>query len=154
MEDSKIVKRLTSVEREVVDNIVNNGMEWEEAYAMANGQMSMLNEETKASFKKKCNALIQRPHVFAYYQAIQKEVLDAQVSKSVWTKELAEKKLLGLIDRIEGELDNGEKLTMTRVQGFIQCIKELNTMNGLNEINQNINNGVMIQIVGEENIPK
>ena len=64
-----------------------------------------------------------------------------------------------LMDRAEEELYGNEEkgiepknITMSRLNAVMLPAKELNQMNGFNQINTKIE-GTLVQIVGEEDIP-
>ena len=46
---------------------------------------------------------------------------------------------------------NGEKITMSRMNAILQPIKELNLMNGYNQINNKVE-GTLVQIFGEDDL--
>jgi hypothetical protein len=87
------------------------------------------------------------------------EIRDRQVKKGEWTKERATEKLVRLIEKAEEDIyGNPEKgldakqLTMGRLNAIVLPIKELNTMNGFNQTNVNVD-GCVVQITGEDKIP-
>lgn len=149
---------LAPQEREFVHLIVHQGLQREEAFAQV--KCENLTEKTKASIKRRADNLFYRPRVYNYYQALMEEVRDKQMSKAVWTKEVATEKLMKLIERAEQDLYGdeakgipGKQITMSRLNAIVLPAKELNLMHGFNNTNVNMNGGVVVQFVGEDEIP-
>ena len=145
------IKTLKPIEREFLELVTYRGMSTEEAYSEV---MELeLTEENRLNFKKKGQNILRRPHVRERYDAIMEEIRDNQVKKAAWTKELAEEKLMKLIEKVEEELyERGQNATMSRVNGIILPVKELNAMNGFNETNINIAGNVGIKFEGEDEL--
>jgi hypothetical protein len=92
------------------------------------------------------------------------EVRSKEVGRGVWTKDVATKKLMALVERAEEDIygkdregnsiDGGKKqITMARLNAIVLPIKELNTMNGLNTTSSvNIDGGCVVRIVGESEL--
>ena len=102
-----------------------------------------------------------RPHVYNYYQALMEEIRDKDTSKAVWTKEVATGKLMRLIEAAEADLYGNpaegiapKQMTMSRINAIVLPAKELNLMNGLNNTNVNLNGGMIVNFVGEDEIPE
>lgn len=157
MEKDALLKPLKPKERQFVHYIAYEGLDKLEAYSMAYEQE--ITEESRSKLQRKAYALFYKPHVQSYYQSIMDEIREKEAHKGAWTKEIATKKLLRLIEKAEEDIyGNPEKgiqpkqLTMSRLNAIILPIKELNTMNGFNQTNLNVE-GCLVQIVGEENIP-
>lgn len=144
------LKTLLPKQRKFIDLIVYKGLDRIEAYCQAyNKDISRVNTETTRVNAAK---LFYRPHVNNYYHALMEEIRDNEVKKGVWTKEVATEKLLRLIEKTENDIyDDSKPVTMGRLQAIMQPIKELNTMNGFNQTNLNIE-GQIVQICGEDNI--
>lgn len=152
------LRSLNSKEREFIHQIVYQGLPREEAYASVS-EMEF-TEENKKKLKSQANSMFFRPHVYNYYQALMEEIRDRDSGKAVWTKEVAEQKLVRLIEAAEkdlyGDPANGtapRQITMSRINAIILPAKELNLMNGLNSTNVNLNGGVIVKFEGEDDIP-
>ena len=145
-------------QREFVHLIVYNGLTREEAYAQVTSEA--LTDDNRTKISHAAQKMFFLPHVYSYYNALMEEVRDKAAGKALWTKEIAEKKLLKLVEQAEEEIygdpDNGVKgnrITMSRLNAIILPVKELNLMNGLNQTNMNVNGGCIVQFVGEDEIP-
>lgn len=152
------LRSLSSKEREFIHQIVYQGLPREEAYATVSEVE--FTEDNRSKIKSAANSMFFRPHVYNYYQALMEEVRDKDTSKAVWTKEVATQKLLRLIEAAEDDLygdpANGvspKQMTMSRINAIVLPAKELNLMNGLNNTNVNLNGGMVVNFVGEEEIP-
>lgn len=145
-------------QREFIHLIVYNGLTREEAYAQANSLT--LDDDNRTKIKNSAEKMFYLPHVYSYYNALMEEARDKAAGKALWTKELAEKKLLKLVEQAEHEIygdpdtgASGARITMSRLNAIILPVKELNLMNGLNQTNINTQGGVVVQFVGEDEIP-
>ena len=145
-------------QREFIHLIVYNGLTREEAYAQMNGET--LDDESRTRISRAAKSMFFLPHVYSYYNALMEEARDKATGKALWTKEVAEKKLLRLVEQAEEEIYGdpdkgiqGNRITMSRLNAIILPVKELNLMNGLNQTNLNMNGGCVVQFVGEEDIP-
>ena len=148
---------LVTRQREFIHFIVFSGRTREEAYEQMNSET--LDDETRTRISRAAKSMFFLPHVYSYYNALMEEARDKATGKALWTKEVAEKKLLRLVEQAEEEIygdpDNGVKghrITMSRLNAIILPVKELNLMNGLNQTNVNMNGGCVVQFVGEEDI--
>ena len=72
----------------------------------------------------------------------------------------ATQKLMRLIEAAEkdlyGDVEEGiapKQMTMSRINAIVLPAKELNLMNGLNNTNVNLNGGMVVNFVGEDEIP-
>lgn len=131
--------------RRFVDLMISQGLSRQEAYVMVYGDDEEVNS--------KSNSLFNRPNVLQYYYARLDELKEKESSKAVWTREVATKKLVSLIEKAEKEMEQGKPLTMSRLQAIVLPAKELNLMNGFNQTNLNVE-GCVVQIVGEQEIPE
>ena len=152
------LRALSSKEREFIHQIVYQGLPREEAYATVSELE--FTEDNKKKIRSQANSMFFRPHVYNYYQALMEEIRDKDTSKAVWTKEVATGKLMRLIEAAEqdlyGDPANGiapKQMTMSRINAIVLPAKELNLMNGLNSTNVNVGGGVVVNFVGEEDIP-
>lgn len=152
------LRSLSSKEREFIYQIVYQGLTREEAYASVS-EMEF-TEDNKKKIRSQANSMFFRPHVYNYYQALMEEIRDKNTNKAVWTKEVAEQKLIKLIEAAEKDLygdpnsgDLPKQMTMSRINAIILPAKELNLMNGLNSTNVNLNGGMVVNFVGEDDIP-
>ena len=152
------LRALSSKEREFVHQIVYQGLPREEAYASVSEVE--FTEENKKRIRSSANSMLFRPHVYNYYQALMEEIRDKDTNKAIWTKEVATSKLMRLIDAAEkdlyGDPTNGiapKQMTMSRINAIVLPAKELNLMNGLNNTNVNVNGGVVVNFVGDNEIP-
>lgn len=152
------LRSLSSKEREFIHQIVYQGLPREEAYASVSE--IEFTEDNMKKLRSQANSMFFRPHVYNYYQALMEDVRDKSTSKAAWTKEVAESKLIKLIEAAEkdlyGDPANGvspKQMTMSRINAIILPAKELNLMNGLNSTNVNLNGGMIVNFVGEEDIP-
>lgn len=152
------LRSLSSKEREFIHQIVYQGLPREEAYASVSE--IEFTEDNMKKLRNQANSMFFRPHVYNYYQALMEDVRDKSISKAAWTKDVAESKLIKLIEAAErdlyGDPTNGvspKQITMSRVNAIILPAKELNLMNGLNSTNVNLNGGMVVNFVGEEDIP-
>ena len=153
------LRPLSSKEREFIHQIVYQGLPREEAYATVSE--IEFTEDNKKKIRSQANSMFFRPHVYNYYQALMEEIRDRDTRKAVWTKEVATEKLMRLIDAAERDLYGDEKkgiapkqMTMSRINAIVLPAKELNLMNGLNNTNVNLNAGVTVNFVGEDEIPE
>lgn len=153
------LRPLSSKEREFIHQIVYQGLPREEAYASVS-EMEF-TEDNQKKIRNQANSMFFRPHVYNYYQALMEEIRDKDTSKAVWTKEVATGKLMRLIEAAEKDLygDPAEgiapkQMTMSRINAIVLPAKELNLMNGLNNTNVNLNGGMVVNFVGEEEIPE
>lgn len=152
------LRSLNSKEREFINLIVYQGLPREEAYASVSE--IEYTEENKKKIRSAANSMFFRPHVYNYYQALMEEIRDKDTNKAIWTKEVATQKLMRLIEAAESDLygdpANGispGKITMSRLNAIVLPVKELNMMNGLNNTNVNLNGGMVVNFVGEDDIP-
>ena len=152
------LRALNSKEREFIHQIVYQGLPREEAYASVS-EMEF-TEDNKKKIRSAANSMFFRPHVYNYYQALMEEIRDKDTSKAVWTKEVATGKLMRLIEAAEADLygdpANGispKQMTMSRINAIVLPAKELNLMNGMNNTNVNLNGGMIVNFVGEDEIP-
>ena len=152
------LRPLSSKEREFIHQIVYQGLPREEAYASVS-EMEF-TEDNQKKIRSQANSMFFRPHVYNYYQALMEEIRDKDTSKAIWTKEVATAKLMRLIDAAEkdlyGDPSQGiapKQMTMSRINAIVLPAKELNLMNGLNNTNVNLNGGMVVNFVGEEDIP-
>ena len=152
------MRALSSKEREFIHQIVYQGLSREEAYATVS-EMEF-TEDNKKKIRSQANSMFFRPHVYNYYQALMEEVRDRDTSKAVWTKEVATSKLMRLIEAAEADLYGDpsqgiapKQMTMSRINAIVLPAKELNMMNGLNSTNVNLNGGMVVNFVGEDEIP-
>lgn len=152
------LRSLRSKEREFIHQIVYQGLPREEAYATVS-EMEY-TEENKKKIRSQANSMFFRPHVYNYYQALMEEIRDKDTGKAVWTKEVATQKLMRLIEAAEkdlyGDPEQGvapKQMTMSRINAVVLPAKELNLMHGLNSTNVNLNGGMVVNFVGEDEIP-
>lgn len=152
------LRPLNSKEREFIHQIVYQGLPREEAYATVSE--IEFTEDNKKKIRSAANSMFFRPHVYNYYQALMEEIRDRDTKKAIWTKEVATEKLMRLIEKAEediyGDEENGitpKQMTMSRINAIILPAKELNLMHGLNNTNVNLNGGVVVNFVGEDEIP-
>ena len=152
------LRPLSSKEREFIHQIVYQGLPREEAYASVS-EMEF-TEDNKTKIRSQANSMFFRPHVYNYYQALMEEIRDKDTSKAIWTKEVATEKLVKLIEAAESDLYGDpakgiapKQITMSRLNAIVLPVKELNLMNGLNNTNVNLNGGMVVNFVGEEEIP-
>ena len=153
------LRALNSKEREFVHQIVYQGLPREEAYASVSE--IEFTEENKKKIRSAANSMFFRPHVYNYYQALMEEIRDKDTSKAIWTKEVATGKLMRLIEAAEKDLYGDptegtapKQMTMSRINAIVLPAKELNLMNGLNNTNVNLNGGMIVNFVGEDEIPE
>lgn len=153
------LRSLNSKEREFIHQIVYQGLPREEAYASVS-EMEFTEDNMK-KIRSAANSMFFRPHVYNYYQALMEEIRDKDTSKAIWTKEVATGKLMRLIEAAEKDLygDPAEgiapkQMTMSRINAIVLPAKELNLMNGLNNTNVNLNGGMIVNFVGEDEIPE
>lgn len=152
------LRALNSKEREFIHQIVYQGLPREEAYASVSE--IEFTEDNRKKIRSAANSMFFRPHVYNYYQALMEEVRDKDTSKAVWTKEVATGKLMRLIEAAEKDLYGDptqgiapKQMTMSRINAIVLPAKELNLMNGLNNTNVNLNGGMVVNFVGEDEIP-
>lgn len=152
------LRSLSSKEREFVHQIVYQGLSREESFASVSS--IDYTDENMKKIKTGAHSMFFRPHVYNYYEALMEEVRDKETNKAVWTKEVATEKLMRLIERAEedlyGDPQNGipaKAITMSRLNAIVLPAKELNLMNGLNSTNVNVGGGVVVNIIGEDEIP-
>jgi hypothetical protein len=152
------LRALNSKEREFIHQIVYQGLPREEAYASVSE--IEFTEDNKKKIRSAANSMFFRPHVYNYYQALMEEIRDKDTSKAVWTKEVATQKLMRLIEAAEEDLYGDptkgispKQMTMSRINAIVLPAKELNLMNGLNNTNVNLNGGMIVNFVGEDEIP-
>lgn len=153
------LRPLSSKEREFIHQIVYQGLPREEAYASVSE--IEFTEENKGKIRTQANSMFFRPHVYNYYQALMEEIRDKDTSKAIWTKEVATSKLMRLIEAAEADLYGDpaqgiqpKQMTMSRINAIVLPAKELNLMNGLNNTNVNVGGGIMVNFVGEDEIPE
>lgn len=152
------LRPLSSKEREFVHQIVYQGLTREEAYSMVSEVE--YTEDNEKKIRRAANSMLFRPHVYNYYQALMEEVRDKANKKAAWTTEVATEKLMRLIEKAEEDIYGDEEkgiapkqMTMSRINAIILPAKELNLMHGLNNTNVNLNGGVVVNFVGEDEIP-
>lgn len=142
-------------QRKFIELIVYQGFTREEAFSQVMNET--LTEENKSSILSRANNVFNLPQVRAYYDAIMGPVREKSVNKAAWTKDIAETKLIKLIEYAENELygtggSAPQRVTMGRLNAILLPAKELNTMNGLNTTS-NVNlSGEVVQIVGEDSL--
>ena len=141
---------LKDYQREFVHNIVNQGMSREDSYCLVMDIKRCRQNEREIT--QKATRELLKPNVNAYYIGLLEEVREKEQGKALWTRELATEKLLRLAERAEQEIyQNGEKITMSRMNAILQPVKELNLMNGYNQINNKVE-GTLVQIFGEDDL--
>lgn len=141
---------LKDYQREFVHNIVNQGMDKVDSYCLVMGINKCRQNIREVTDKAKKELL--KPNVNAYYIGLLNEVREKEQGKAIWTRELATEKLIKLAEKAEQEIyENGEKITMSRMNAILQPIKELNLMNGYNQINNKVE-GTLVQIFGEDDL--
>ena len=86
-------------QREFIHLIVYNGLTREEAYAQVNGET--LDDESRTRISRAARSMFFLPHVYSYYNALMEEARDKATGKALWTKEVAEKKLMRLVEQAE-----------------------------------------------------
>ena len=151
-------RALKEKERNFVHAMVYQGMNREESYALTHDvDMCRRNKET---IRVAAAKLFYKPNVNAYYLGLMEEVREKETNKALWTREIATKKLMKLMERAEDEIYGdpdrgieGKAITVSRLNAVLLPAKELNLMNGFNQTNTNIE-GCLVQIVGEENLPE
>jgi len=154
MADTKF-RPIKPKQRMFVELMVYQGLKMEEAFAQMMGLT--LTDETRDDIKTKAGRVFHSRVVYNYYNALMEEVRDKSVKKGAWTKEVAEEKLMRLIEHAEDELygtsgKQPQRITLSRLNAIILPAKELNTMNGLNTTT-NVNlQGEIVQIIGEDNL--
>lgn len=146
-------KALKDNQRKFIHYMVYDGMDRLSAYALAHDVV--ITDQNKKHIKVRAANLFYAPHVNRYYHSLMEEIRAKEVKKGRWSKELAEEKLIKLIERAEedvhGDPAHGvdpKQLTMGRLNAIILPIKELNLMNGFNTTNINVDAAV-VQIFGE-----
>ena len=142
-------------QRKFIELIVFSGFTKEEAFASVSGLA--VTDDNMSDIKKKAEALFYRPALNKYYHALMEEVRDTANKKAAWTKEVAETKLMRLIERAEEEIYGngstaGGRITMSRLNAILLAAKELNTMNGLNTTSNLNIDGQVVQIIGEDSL--
>lgn len=151
-------RALKDKERNFVHLMVYDGLPRDEAYAHAYGQdMCRRNKE---SIRVQAAKVFYKANVNSYYLGLLDEVKEKEMNKAVWTREVAAKKLMKLIERAEtdiyGDAEKGldeKTITPARLNAVMLPIKELNLMNGFNQTNTNVE-GLLVQIVGEADLPE
>lgn len=153
------LRALSSKEREFIHQIVYQGLPREEAYASVSE--IEFTEDNKKKIRSAANSMFFRPHVYNYYQALMEEIREKDTGKALWTKEVATGKLMRLIEAAEkdlyGDPSQGiapKQMTMSRINAIVLPAKELNMMNGYNSSNVNLNGGMVVNFVGEDEIPE
>ena len=153
------LRPLSSKEREFIHQIVYQGLPREEAYASVSE--IEFTDDNKKKIRSQANSMFFRPHVYNYYQALMEEIREKDTGKAIWTKEVATSKLMRLIEAAETDLYGNPKegiapkqMTMSRINAIVLPAKELNLMNGFNNTNVNVGGGMIVNFVGEENIPE
>lgn len=157
MEKLKRSDCLQPREKDFVHQMVFNGLSAEQACAHACAEE--LTKENRSKILARANAMFTRPRVYEYFQECLAEVRQEEKGKAVWTREIATEKLMRLIEAAErdlyGDPENGvpaQKMTMSRINGVVLPAKELNLMNGFNNSNVNVNGGVTVKFVGEDEL--
>ena len=146
------IKTLIPTEREFLELVTYGGLLTDEAYAQVMGKE--LTDENRLEYRRRGQNILRRKHVRERYDAIMEEIREKKVEKAAWTREIAERTLMDLIKRVEEELyAEGKQVTMSRVNGIVQPVKELNLMNGYNESNIRFAGEVGIKFEGENEIP-
>lgn len=150
------LKPLQPNQREFINLMTYQGLDRIEAYCQAYDKT--LDDSNREAIRVAASKLFHLPHVNNYYHAVMEEIRDNETKKGVWTKEVATEKLMNLIERAEQDLygdgvSDAKPITMSRLNAILLPIKELNTMNGLNQTNLNID-GQVVQICGESDIPE
>lgn len=145
------LKPLRPQQREFIHLIVYQGLSKTEAYAQVHNKT--ITDENRESVRISAISCFNTPHIKNYYNGLMEEIREREVKKGVWTREVATQKLMRLIEKAEqdiyGDDENAPKqLTMSRLNAIILPAKELNTMNGFNQTNINVD-GCVVQICGE-----
>ena len=144
-------RAMKDCQRIFVHMMVYEGLDRLEAYSQSHNE-EITNENMK-SLKGKAARLFYSPHINKYYHALIDEIKEKEMQKGLWTREVATKKLVKLIEKAEEDIyDKNRTLTMARLNAIVLPAKELNLMNGFNQSNVNVD-GAIVQIVGEEDIP-
>jgi hypothetical protein len=144
------LRALKPAERQFVDCMARQGLDKVEAYALAYDVQ--ITDDNRTNIRNKAHRLFYLPHVYNYYNELVKEMNDKETGKALWTRDVATKKLLNLIEHAEDEVYNQKKqLTMGRITAILMPAKELNLMHGFNQTNVNVE-GCVVQIGGEEDL--
>ena len=149
-EKSRVDRPLTENQRIFVLNMVYDRMDKIDAYANAFGiDLRQADRNTLAS---RASRLFYQDNVQKYYTALSDEVAATQQEKGLWTREMATKKLLKLMEKVERDIYEGDApVTMARLQAVILSAKELNSMHGYNQTNVKVE-GCVVQISGEDKL--
>lgn len=145
---------LKDSQRIFVHKMVYEGMD--KLYAYAESHNVQLTDDNIDSIKRRANYIFYKPNVNRYYHALLEEVQEKEQEKGLWTREVATKKLMKLIERAEADIygEDPKPVTMARLNAIILPAKELNTMHGYNTTsNLNIDGTMGVQIYGEGEIP-
>lgn len=151
---------LKDSQRIFVHKMVYEGFDKVDAYVESHNVQ--VTDENIDSVKRRANYIFYKPNVNRYYHALLEEVQEKEQEKGLWTREVATKKLMKLMERAEqdiyGDPNIGiepKNITMARLNAIILPAKELNTMHGYNTTsNLNIDGTMGVQIYGEGEIPE
>lgn len=146
------LKPLQPKQREFINLIAYQGLDRVDAYCQVYEKTA--DDSNRESIRVCASKMFHLPHVHNYYEAVMEEIRDNDVKKGVWTKQVATDKLMKLIEKAEQDIyDENKQITMSRLNAILLPVKELNSMNGFNQTNLNID-GQVVQICGENEIPE
>lgn len=141
---SNTTKRITTQQLNFLENILKGETQYQ-AYLNAYPSSKSWKRD---SVDQAAYQLFRLEHIQMKFKEMQKRIEDKIVKKSVWTTEMAIEKLTNLAKQAETEIQESNKINMTRVQAILGAVKELNSMHGYNEKNITATNKVVI--VGSE----
>lgn len=137
-------------QRIFVHMMVYQGYDRRVAYAQSHD--IELNSKNEKEIMQKATSLFNRPNINKYYHALVQEISEKEEEKGLWTREIATRKLMRLIDKAEKDIyDSNKTLSMARLNAIVLPAKELNLMNGFNMSNHNIE-GAVVHISGENEL--
>lgn len=102
-----------------------------------------IEELAEKTFRKK--------HNLEYFQALMEEVHHQENKMISWNKEISEKHLVDLIEHLEEKVYKEDNTKMSVLNTIVNSIKELNIMNGLDEVKINVKSDP-IKIIGFNNL--
>lgn len=130
------------MDKEFIDDIAINKKTKEESFRLHFPDLCVEGKDIATladrRFKRKDN--------LEYYNAILDEVREKEEDLIDWTRQDSLRDLIFIKEKLKTDLENGKR-TQAIIMGYIQSIKEMNLMQGFNEVNIN-SKSESIKIIG------
>ena len=131
------------MDKEFIDDIAINRMTKEESFVKNFPDLISQDKDITKLAEKRFN----NKQNLEYYNALMEEVRNQENKMTEWTREDATRDLIAIKEALKTDILENGKRTQAILMAYIQSIKELNLMNGFNEVNITSKNE-SIKIIG------